>query len=214
MKQPSSRACHASTPLALTVTDVDLAPRRIRSAVAGQEGGHVRADSAEKVAGPGHCVASGTSGWHSCHRARPGWQASTAGITSDGEVGTLGDASGHWGRPTSIEPSPQDGVDGRMAGNEQLRRAMATGRRDVAAVARAAHVDPKTVQRWLSGRVPRPRHRWAVADLFQHPAARRGRRIQRSLPARARHALSEHAGACRWSDRDRRWRQDSLAPAA
>ncbi|MFW5415483.1 XRE family transcriptional regulator [Nocardiopsis sp. CNT-189] len=33
----------------------------------------------------------------------------------------------------------------------------------------AAHlgVDPKTVQRWLSGQRPYPRHRWAVADLLQ-----------------------------------------------
>ncbi|MGH8897916.1 MAG: hypothetical protein ACRDZ4_13065 [Egibacteraceae bacterium] len=53
-----------------------------------------------------------------------------------------------------------------MAGNEQLRSAMAAGRRDVVAVARAVHVDPKTVQRRLSGQVPHPRHRWAVADLL------------------------------------------------
>ncbi|MFI6599138.1 XRE family transcriptional regulator [Nonomuraea sp. NPDC050536] len=28
-------------------------------------------------------------------------------------------------------------------------------------------VDPKTVDRWLKGRVPYPRHRWAVADLLE-----------------------------------------------
>lgn len=32
-------------------------------------------------------------------------------------------------------------------------------------MAAALGVDPKTVQRWLGGRVPHPRHRWAVADL-------------------------------------------------
>jgi hypothetical protein len=28
-------------------------------------------------------------------------------------------------------------------------------------------VDPKTVDRWLRGRIPHPRHRWAVADLLK-----------------------------------------------
>ncbi|WP_203959516.1 XRE family transcriptional regulator, partial [Sphaerisporangium siamense] len=30
----------------------------------------------------------------------------------------------------------------------------------------ALAVDPKTVDRWLKGRIPHPRHRWAVADLL------------------------------------------------
>jgi hypothetical protein len=32
-------------------------------------------------------------------------------------------------------------------------------------VAEALRVDPKTVQRWLSGRCPQPQHRWALAEL-------------------------------------------------
>ncbi|MFC0550492.1 XRE family transcriptional regulator [Planotetraspora thailandica] len=28
-------------------------------------------------------------------------------------------------------------------------------------------MDPKTVNRWLKGRIPYPRHRWAIADLLQ-----------------------------------------------
>jgi hypothetical protein len=34
------------------------------------------------------------------------------------------------------------------------------------AMAHATGVDPKTVQRWLGGRRPHPRHRWAVARLL------------------------------------------------
>jgi transcriptional regulator with XRE-family HTH domain len=53
-----------------------------------------------------------------------------------------------------------------MAGNERLRQAMATARVDVEAVAARAEVDPKTVQRWLAGRIPHARHRWRVAELL------------------------------------------------
>ena len=49
---------------------------------------------------------------------------------------------------------------------EPLRRALVEARiRDVD-VARSLGVDPKTVQRWLGGRVPHARHRWSVADLL------------------------------------------------
>ncbi|TWF80042.1 hypothetical protein FHX44_115979 [Pseudonocardia hierapolitana] len=50
--------------------------------------------------------------------------------------------------------------------NDALRRALADARLRETAVAAALDVDPKTVQRWISGRVPHPRHRWAVADLL------------------------------------------------
>ena len=43
---------------------------------------------------------------------------------------------------------------------------MTAARVDVDAVARHAGVDPKTVQRWLGGRVPHPSSRWAVAALL------------------------------------------------
>lgn len=36
---------------------------------------------------------------------------------------------------------------------------------DVESLAAGVQVDPKTVQRWLMGRVPHPRHRWAVARI-------------------------------------------------
>lgn len=47
--------------------------------------------------------------------------------------------------------------------NERLRAAMAVTHVSVDELARAAEVDPKTVQRWLAGRIPHARHRWAVA---------------------------------------------------
>ena len=50
-------------------------------------------------------------------------------------------------------------------GNLALRRALAERRiRDID-VATSLRVDPKTVHRWLDGRVPQPKHRWALADL-------------------------------------------------
>jgi hypothetical protein len=46
-----------------------------------------------------------------------------------------------------------------------LARALSGVGMDAADVASQLGVDPKTVQRWLSGRVPYPRHRAALADL-------------------------------------------------
>jgi hypothetical protein len=43
---------------------------------------------------------------------------------------------------------------------------MAARRLDVQRLSEAVQVDPKTVQRWLAGRTPHPRHRWAVADAL------------------------------------------------
>jgi hypothetical protein len=48
-----------------------------------------------------------------------------------------------------------------------LRRALAESRLREVDVAEALGVDPKTVQRWLAGRLPQPRHRWGLADLIQ-----------------------------------------------
>ncbi|MGA5758089.1 helix-turn-helix transcriptional regulator [Nonomuraea bangladeshensis] len=50
--------------------------------------------------------------------------------------------------------------------NNNLRYALAAARLNTTDVAAALAVDPKTVSRWLSGRIPYPRHRWAVADLL------------------------------------------------
>lgn len=50
--------------------------------------------------------------------------------------------------------------------NERLRASMHRRKASVEAVAGTTGVDPKTVHRWLGGRVPHPRHRWAVAKLL------------------------------------------------
>ena len=46
-----------------------------------------------------------------------------------------------------------------------LRQALAESRLRDLDIAQALGVDPKTVQRWLAGRLPHARHRWALADL-------------------------------------------------
>jgi hypothetical protein len=50
--------------------------------------------------------------------------------------------------------------------NDTLRRALAEARLDASDVSTALGVDPKTVERWISGRVPQRRHRWGLADLI------------------------------------------------
>ena len=80
--------------------------------------------------------------------------------------------------------------------NDALRRALADARLREADVAATLGVDPKTVQRWVAGRLPHPRHRWAVADLLQvtegelwpdpdTPAAPVSREIKVSYPYRS-----------------------------
>lgn len=50
--------------------------------------------------------------------------------------------------------------------NERLQRAMEAANVDVDAIVEATQVDPRTVERWLKGRVPHPRHRRALASLL------------------------------------------------
>lgn len=67
--------------------------------------------------------------------------------------------------------------------NESLRRALLQARLSEEDVAARLQVDPKTVRRWLEGRVPYPRHRWLLAatlgldeaDLWPLLAASRSR---------------------------------------
>lgn len=51
--------------------------------------------------------------------------------------------------------------------NERLRNAMNTAHIDLDVLTRTTGVDPKTVQRWLNGRVPHARHRWKIAELLK-----------------------------------------------
>jgi transcriptional regulator with XRE-family HTH domain len=50
--------------------------------------------------------------------------------------------------------------------NETLRRALLQARLSEEDVAARLQVDPKTVRRWLEGRVPYMRHRWALAGML------------------------------------------------
>lgn len=50
--------------------------------------------------------------------------------------------------------------------NETLRRALADARKNEVDVSSALRVDPKTVQRWIAGRLPLRQHRWALAELL------------------------------------------------
>ncbi|MFB9963724.1 helix-turn-helix domain-containing protein [Sinosporangium siamense] len=51
--------------------------------------------------------------------------------------------------------------------NENLRSAMIRAHLRATDVAAHIAVDPKTVERWIHGRTPHPRHRRAVADLLK-----------------------------------------------
>ncbi len=51
--------------------------------------------------------------------------------------------------------------------NEPLRRALLRARLSEEDVAARLEVDPKTVRRWLEGRVPYPRHRWLLAATLR-----------------------------------------------
>ena len=50
--------------------------------------------------------------------------------------------------------------------NERLRAAMAAKGMEIEILARVVDVNPKTIQRWLGGRVPHPRHRWKICDAL------------------------------------------------
>src|ERR1700730_2626583 len=75
--------------------------------------------------------------------------------------------------------------------NKRLQRAMVTARVGVDYLAEQTGVDPKTVQRWIQGRTPHPRHRLNVALTLgadqeylwpdQQPAA--GNRIAEGVTA-------------------------------
>lgn len=50
--------------------------------------------------------------------------------------------------------------------NERLREAMSRTHIDVDTISVETDVDPKTVQRWLKGRIPHARHRWKIAAVL------------------------------------------------
>ena len=50
--------------------------------------------------------------------------------------------------------------------NNRLRSAMASAHVDIELIVQKTGVDPKTVKRWLAGRAPHPKYRWALASLL------------------------------------------------
>ncbi len=50
--------------------------------------------------------------------------------------------------------------------NDRLQRMMVASKVRVIDIVEATGVDPKTVQRWLKGRIPHPRHRQAMSSLL------------------------------------------------
>jgi transcriptional regulator with XRE-family HTH domain len=50
--------------------------------------------------------------------------------------------------------------------NESLCRALLEARLSEEDIAARLQVDPKTVRRWLEGRMPYPRHRWVLATML------------------------------------------------
>jgi hypothetical protein len=50
--------------------------------------------------------------------------------------------------------------------NERLKNSMIKSRVDIDEISVETDVDPKTVQRWLKGRVPHAKHRWKIAALL------------------------------------------------
>lgn len=91
--------------------------------------------------------------------------------------------------------------------NERLQAALDRAGVTAEALARAAEVDPKTVQRWVTGRVPHPRHRHLVAarvgedEDFLWPDARRGTRsLGASSEIAAAYAYRSQLDPHRWWD--------------
>ena len=67
--------------------------------------------------------------------------------------------------------------------NERLRVAFDRAGLTNEAAARVAEVSPKTVQRWLAGRVPHPRHRWTIAARVEEDEEYLWPDARRSSPA-------------------------------
>jgi transcriptional regulator with XRE-family HTH domain len=70
--------------------------------------------------------------------------------------------------------------------NEHLRRALLRARLSEEDVAARLQVDPKTVRRWLEGRVPYLRHRWALAGMLNADEGDLWPEVRAALAARSR----------------------------
>jgi hypothetical protein len=75
-----------------------------------------------------------------------------------------------------------------LAMNETLRLAMLRARLSEEDVAARLQVDPKTVRRWLEGRVPYLRHRWVLTGLLDADEADLWPEVRAAIAARSRPA--------------------------
>src|SRR5258708_38954756 len=57
-------------------------------------------------------------------------------------------------------------IRGKNMANERLQSAMKSAGVDIEAIVEATNVDPKTVYRWIKGRVPHVHHCQKVASLL------------------------------------------------
>jgi transcriptional regulator with XRE-family HTH domain len=89
--------------------------------------------------------------------------------------------------------------------NENLRRAMLRARLSEEDVAARLQVDPKTVRRWLEGRVPYLRHRWVLASLLDADEADLWPEINAANAARPRPAEIMAVYPHRLAMPDRAW---------
>ena len=72
--------------------------------------------------------------------------------------------------------------------NETLRRALLRARLSEDDVAARLQVDPKTVRRWLEGRLPYPRYRWVLTSLLDADEADLWPEVRAAIAARSRPA--------------------------
>jgi transcriptional regulator with XRE-family HTH domain len=90
--------------------------------------------------------------------------------------------------------------------NEILRRALFRARLAEEDVAAQLGVDPKTVRRWLEGRLPYPRHRWALSALLGADEGDLWPELHAARAARSRPAEIKAVYPHRWAVPHEVWR--------
>jgi hypothetical protein len=91
--------------------------------------------------------------------------------------------------------------------NEMLRRALFRARLGEEDVAAHLGVDPKTVRRWLEGRLPYPRHRLALSHLLGADEADLWPEVHAARAARSRPEEIRAVYPHRWAVPHEVWRQ-------
>ncbi|GAB3958034.1 DUF5919 domain-containing protein [Actinoallomurus acanthiterrae] len=91
--------------------------------------------------------------------------------------------------------------------NDRLREAFNASTLDEAAIAKQLGVDPKTVERWVAGRLPYPRYRRALAEIlgFDEKAIWHQRITKETTASNERTAEIKVAYAHRWAVPREQW---------